>query len=91
MGGEADLGGRALVELNRPMGLFGFLAIQERLDELLGCPVDLAQAEALKPRVRERVLKEAVRADWAPVRSAAAPQLGLAPSSPHEAGHALRP
>ncbi len=57
-GSDVDL----LVELNRPMGLFGFFTIQERLEELLGCQVDLAEPEALKPRVRERVLKEAVRA-----------------------------
>jgi len=55
-GSDVDL----LVELSRPMGLFGFFAIQDRLEQLLHCPVDLAEAEALKPRVRERVLREAV-------------------------------
>jgi hypothetical protein len=51
-----------LVELNRPMGLFGLLDIQYRLEDLLGRPVDLVMADGLKPRVREAVLREAVRA-----------------------------
>ncbi len=57
-GPESDVD--LLVELSRPMGLFGFFTIQERLEQLLNCPVDLAEASALRPRVRERILKEAV-------------------------------
>jgi predicted nucleotidyltransferase len=51
-----------LVELNRRMGLFGFFAIQERLEEVLGCRVDLVMADGMKQQVRQRVLQEAVRA-----------------------------
>lgn len=57
-GSDVDL----LIELSRRMGLFGFFAIQERLEGMLGCRVDLVQADGLKPRVRERVLREAVLA-----------------------------
>jgi hypothetical protein len=62
--GEADADSDVdlLVDLNRRMGLFDFFAIRYRLEELLGCRVDLVQSDGLGPRVRERVLKEAVRA-----------------------------
>lgn len=50
-----------LVEIERPMGLFGFLGIQEYLEQILGCEVDLGTPESLKPAVRDRVLQEAVR------------------------------
>ena len=32
----------------------------EDLKELLGCPVDLVTEDGLKPRLRERVLREAI-------------------------------
>ncbi len=51
-----------LVELNRRMGLFEFAGLKLRLEELLGVKVDLVMPSALKPRVRERVLGEAIRA-----------------------------
>lgn len=51
-----------LVELNRRMGLFEFAGLKLRLAELLGAPVDLVMLDALKPRVRERVEHEAIRA-----------------------------
>jgi len=51
-----------LVELNRRMGLFEFAGLKLRLAELLGAPVDLVMLDALKPRVRERVQREAIRA-----------------------------
>lgn len=59
-GPESDVD--LLVELSRRMGLFGFLDIRYRLEELLGRPVDLVTADGLKPRIREAVLKEATRA-----------------------------
>lgn len=49
-----------LVEVRRPMGLFGLIEIQEYLEGLLGRRVDLVTRQALKPRLRERVLREAV-------------------------------
>ena len=49
-----------LVEFNRPTGLFGLFRLQDRLEELLGCPVDLGTEGSLKPRMQERVRKERV-------------------------------
>jgi uncharacterized protein len=51
-----------LVEFNRPVGLFGFVDVKDRLESILGTRVDLGMSSALKPRMRERVLHEAVRA-----------------------------
>jgi predicted nucleotidyltransferase len=49
-----------LVEFNRPVGYFGLFALQDHLEKLLGCPVDLGTPESLKPRMKERVLKEMI-------------------------------
>ncbi len=51
-----------LIELGRPMGLFDLGRIQIRLEEILGQKVDLVMPEGLRPRLRARVLAEAVRA-----------------------------
>lgn len=40
--------------------LFDLGGLLEDLQELLGCPVDLVTEDGLKPRLRERVLREAV-------------------------------
>ncbi len=50
-----------LVELERPMGLFGFLEVKEHLERMLGRRVDLGTPDSLKPSLQETVLKEAVR------------------------------
>jgi len=47
-----------LVEFNRPMGLFGLIELQTRLEELLGCKVDLGTPDSLKQRVREQILED---------------------------------
>lgn len=49
-----------LVEFSRPIGLFGLFALQDHLQELLGCPVDLGTPASLKPYLRDRVLAEAI-------------------------------
>ena len=49
-----------LVEFDRPVGLFGLFALQDYLEGLLGCPVDLGTPDSLKPRIRARVLQEMV-------------------------------
>ena len=49
-----------LVDFDRPTGYFGLVRLQLYLEELLGCRVDLGLARSLKPRVRERVLREAI-------------------------------
>ncbi len=52
-----------LVEFARPVGLFTFAALQRRLESILGTEVDLATPDALKRQLKDRILKELVRAD----------------------------
>ena len=49
-----------LVEFGRPIGLFEFMDLQAYLERLLGRRVDLGTPQSLRPRLRERVLQEAV-------------------------------
>lgn len=44
------------------IGLFAFVRLQHRLQELLGRRVDLVTPKALKRQLRDRILKEAVYA-----------------------------
>jgi hypothetical protein len=50
-----------LVEFDRPTGLFGLVRLQQHLEAVLGCKVDVGTAAGLRPRIRERVLREALR------------------------------
>src|SRR6266545_686942 len=50
-----------LVEFSRPVGLFQFIELQQRLEALLGSRVDLGTPRSLKPRIKEQVLQEAIR------------------------------
>jgi hypothetical protein len=50
-----------LVEFNRPVGYFGLFSLQDYLEKLLSCPVDLGTPESLKPRLRERIMGETIR------------------------------
>ena len=52
-----------LVEFNRPIGYFGLFALQDHLEKLLGCRVDLGTPDSLKPYIRERVMGELIRVD----------------------------
>ena len=56
--GDIDL----LVEFSKPIGLFQFVRLKAALEEILERPVDLATPKSLNPQLRERILKEAVRA-----------------------------
>jgi predicted nucleotidyltransferase len=47
-----------LVEFEQTPDLFAFAALRDRLAEILGCPVDLATPQGLKPRLRARILSE---------------------------------
>jgi len=47
-----------LVEFSRPVGFFKFIELNDYLEEVLGVKVDLTTENALKPRIRERVMKE---------------------------------
>ena len=51
-----------LVEFNKPIGLFGFVDLKNRSEELLGRPVDLVTKDGLKRQLRDRILKEAIPA-----------------------------
>lgn len=60
LGPQSDID--LLVEFNRPVGLFAFLDLKQYLESLLKRRVDLTTPEALKPKLRDRILSEAVRA-----------------------------
>ena len=49
-----------LVEFNRPVGYFGLFALQDHLEELLDCHVDLGTLDSLKPYIRERLKGELI-------------------------------
>ena len=50
-----------LVVFNRPVGYFGLFALQDYLEKLLGCRVDLGTPDSLKPYIKERVMGELIR------------------------------
>jgi predicted nucleotidyltransferase len=50
-----------LIKPQQGCSLFDLGGLLEDLQELLGCRVDLVTEDGLKPRLRDRVLKEAVR------------------------------
>jgi uncharacterized protein len=49
-----------LVEFNRPVGYFGLFALQDYLEKLLGCSVDIGTPESLKPYIKERIMGEII-------------------------------
>jgi len=49
-----------LVDFHENPGLFGFIALENCLSDLLGVKVDLVMRDALKPAIGERILKEVV-------------------------------
>jgi predicted nucleotidyltransferase len=51
-----------LVDFDKPIGLFHFSRVQRRLEEILGCRVDLVMRDAVKRQLRDRIFAEAVRA-----------------------------
>lgn len=51
-----------LVEFDHPVGLFHFVRMHRYLETLLGRKVDLATPDALKERLRERILRELIHA-----------------------------
>ena len=55
-GSDVDL----LVDFDRPVGYFHLFEVQDRLEAFLGCKVDLVTPDALKPRMRPAVEREAV-------------------------------
>ncbi len=51
-----------LVEFSEPIGLFDFIRLKNHLEDLLRAPVDLVTPDALKDRLKERILRDAIRA-----------------------------
>ncbi len=51
-----------LIEFERPIGLFKFIALEDYLVEKLGLKVELGTEDALKPLVKSAVMKEVVYA-----------------------------
>lgn len=51
-----------LVEFERQVGLFGFIRVKQHLERILGRRVDLVTPDALKPQLRDAILREAVPA-----------------------------
>jgi hypothetical protein len=51
-----------LVEFERVGGLFEFVRLKNYLEKTLGQPVDLVTPDALKPQLREKILRESVHA-----------------------------
>src|ERR1035437_10097957 len=56
-GSDVDL----LVEFSQPIGLFMFIELQQRLETMLGCKVDLGTQRSLKPGIKTSILREAIR------------------------------
>ncbi|HEX4498351.1 MAG TPA: nucleotidyltransferase family protein [Thermoanaerobaculia bacterium] len=55
---ESDLD--VLVSFDRAPGLFEFIELENHLGDVLGVKVDLVMKSALKPRLEQRILHEAV-------------------------------
>jgi predicted nucleotidyltransferase len=51
-----------VVEFDRPVGFFALTRLKLDLEAWLGRPVDLLTVDALRPEIKERVLREALRA-----------------------------
>lgn len=49
-----------LIDLSRPINLFGLIDLEDQLSELIGKKVDLVLKNELKPRIGEHILKEVI-------------------------------
>ena len=49
-----------LVEFYKPPDLLAFIELEDFFSALLGIKVDLVMKSALKPRIKDRILKEAI-------------------------------
>ena len=58
---ETGFEGQVVVVKTEPgCSLFDLGGLLEDLQNLLGCPVDLVTDDGLRPRLRERILNEAI-------------------------------
>jgi len=51
-----------IVEFDEPIGFFAFIELENYLSKILGKDVDLTTKKALKPTIKNEILKEAVYA-----------------------------
>ena len=49
-----------LVEFSKTIDLFKYIELEDYLSEKLGVKVDLVMKDALKPRIKDRILNEAI-------------------------------
>lgn len=61
MGSDVDI----LVQFERPVGFFKFIAMEEYLKERIGENVEIVTEDALKPYIKPRVLKDVVYVEGA--------------------------
>ena len=54
-GSDLDL----LVDLSADQTLLGLIRLRQELEDLLGCPVDVTEAETLHPLIRTEILAQA--------------------------------
>ncbi len=50
-----------LISYNRPRSLFDFVGLKLDLEDILGIKVDLVTERALHPRMKDSILKEAIK------------------------------
>jgi predicted nucleotidyltransferase len=60
LGSSSDIDLLIEVDPARPFGLFAFVGLKADLAAILGRPVDLAFPDAMRPRLRAAVLRDAV-------------------------------
>lgn len=49
-----------LVEFEKPIGLFKFIGLEQKLEEITNLKVDLVSKKALKPHIGKHILNEVV-------------------------------
>jgi predicted nucleotidyltransferase len=49
-----------LVEFSKTIDLFKYIELEEFMSKKLGVKVDLVMKDTLKPRIKDRILKEAI-------------------------------
>ncbi len=54
-GSDLDL----LVDLSPDQSLLGLISLCQELEDLLGCPVDVSEADSLHPLIRSEILQKA--------------------------------
>ena len=57
---NADSDVDVLIDLDDGRSLFDLIAVKLDLEDLFGCKVDVGTARSLKPRIADRVLREAL-------------------------------